>query len=592
MKPRSRNLYAGDCTYLFFGDTYKLAPNTPMTPDVFHRHIDLIADSGVDTYLCNPNAQVPWYPSKVMPNVITGYTRGDRHFTRGHYPPTNDTDFRPADLEKRIDNDIPFLNNYLDLVEAGVDWVAEISKACRRRRVTPWLTVRMNDMHGANSWEGSYMNSPMQKNPKTRLAGREINPRDGVNRMLQTHSYEPKAARDYYLAMIRELVNEYDYQGLELDWLRCPFCIDPPATDKHRAMMTEWMKEIRALTNARGKKIGKHYPLGVRIPVRLNLLREVGLDVAEWARNGLIDFVGPSNFWQTSWDVPYDALRRELGDDVAIYGVVEAAPNWLFGEDRSLTPPKRYYRLTPQSAEFLRGNAAGKLAMGCDGIEMFNFFCAEEEHHTLGKSERLIKYEALRDIHKLDALRGVEKQYALSSMHGFYMFPHWEYAEQAPVTLEPEWRRAFRVQMCAEGSREARPEGTGVKSRAKGKKKAMELIVQIVIECADKSVPAPDLGVMFNACWPNFDATRTDELLFKCGPYTHHVPDHVALNYRFDPSRIRDGWNEVVVIHGGHQRATPEERRKHSVTIMSVELAVKKQTRVPANATPAKAGAI
>jgi hypothetical protein len=49
--------------------------------------------------------------------------------------------------------------------------------------VSPWLSIRMNDMHGANSWEGSYMNCALQKDPRYRLSGREVNPHGGVNRM-------------------------------------------------------------------------------------------------------------------------------------------------------------------------------------------------------------------------------------------------------------------------------------------------------------------------------------------------------------------------------------------------------------------------
>ena len=152
-RSKHRNLFNGDCTFLFFADVYQAVPG-PYTADVFHRYVDLLADSGVDTFLINPNAQVPWFPSKRLPHILTGYKRGDRDFFRGHYPPF-DKDWTPEMLEKRLDGDVNFLNRYLDLAEAGINWIDELSKACRRRTVSPWVTVRMNDMHGANSWENS-----------------------------------------------------------------------------------------------------------------------------------------------------------------------------------------------------------------------------------------------------------------------------------------------------------------------------------------------------------------------------------------------------------------------------------------------------
>ena len=41
----------------------------------------------------------------------------------------------PADVEKFEENMVRFFNLYLDLVEAGVDWLAETSRACRQRGV-------------------------------------------------------------------------------------------------------------------------------------------------------------------------------------------------------------------------------------------------------------------------------------------------------------------------------------------------------------------------------------------------------------------------------------------------------------------------
>src|SRR5687768_3631976 len=114
---QNRNLYNGDCTFLF-GKGYQVEEGAPYTAEVFHRFIDLIADNGVDTYLCNPNAQVPWYPSKVLPSILTGYTRSEREFFRGHYPPANDTDLPEETLERILEEQVPFLNRYLDLAEA------------------------------------------------------------------------------------------------------------------------------------------------------------------------------------------------------------------------------------------------------------------------------------------------------------------------------------------------------------------------------------------------------------------------------------------------------------------------------------------
>jgi hypothetical protein len=511
-----RNLFNGDCTFLF-GDNFVADPKGKFDKRTLHEFIDRLAECGVDTYVLNPVAQVPWYPSKRTPNILTGYHRGDHEFFRGHFRPG-----LPRErLEKAMADEARMLDRYLDLAEAGVNWIEEMARACRRRQVSPWLSIRMNDMHGANSWEGSYMNCALQKDPKYRLRGLSVNPREGINRMLQGLDYQHREVRDYMLLVIHELVEDYDFEGLELDWLRCPFCIDPPASPENVALMTQWTADIRQLTQHKAKRIGKPYPLGLRLPPRLGLLKAIGLDVAALARAGIIDFVGFSNSWQTSWDVPYDELRRQLGERVAIYGVIEDAPNWLFALDARTQ--KKSYRLLSASPELLRGNAAGKLAMGVDGIETFNFFCSDETPHNLGAKDRQARYTELRDLDKLTRLRGQAKHYTLASMRGTFMFPLWELAEQVPAVVEPAGKQAFRLTMAAE------PAASG-----------LELVIQVVL---DKTEQTPDLGVSFNGSWPTFAAEPTDRLLFPTGIYTHHVAEHRALNYRFQASAIREGWN-------------------------------------------------
>ena len=549
--PSHRNLFNADCNFLFVGDI-PAEPDGPFSVNVLHRFVDLVAESGVDTYVCNANAQKPWYPSRVLPSILEGYKRGDREFARRQFRPASKTDSTPDRLEKQMATTAAMLDRYLDLVEAKADWLAHISTACRRNHISPWLSIRMNDGHGANSWEGSYMNCALQKEPRYRLSGREINPRRPANHYQQLLNYEHAEVRDYYFTMAREMVEDYDFEGLELDWLRTPLCCEAPASQKTIDTMTEWIGEIRALTQRQAARTGQPYPLGLRLPVRLGLLREIGLDVKAMARQGLIDFVSFSNFWQTSWDVPYDELRRELGETVAIYGVVEAAPNALLGFEP--VTGLRNKRLTPASAELLRGNAAGKLATGCDGIETFNFFCADSNLHTGGGQPAI--YSALRGLGDLATLRGLPKHYALAARPGLYEFPIYEYAEQLPATVEAQGWRAFRLAMCAE------PPG-----------KLHDLTVQLVLS-APTAGAAPELGVSFNSSQPNFAAQATNTMLFRNGALTDHIPEHRAYNFRFDPAMIREGWNEILVTNDSRPD-TSSSSAPPAVRIVSVEVALR-----------------
>ena len=562
MKPTNhRVLFTGDCSFLF-GRDYRRPDERdgPYTAKVLDDYVDLLADSGVDTFLINASGQVPWYPSRNLPHVLDGYTRGDRAYVRPHFPPLDDT-FSQEQLDQAINRQVAMLDRLLDLAEAGVDWIARQAARCRERGISPWVSLRMNDGHGANSWEGSYFNAPPQKEPRYRLSGTRLDPRRGVDPCGQLTNYEHPEVRDFYLRLVRELIEDYDFDGIELDWMREPLCCEPPASQEAIDAMTAWQSEIRGIARQRAARRGAPFFVGLRIPGRLSVLRTVGIDVAEMARQDLIDFIGPTNIWQTTWDVPYDRMRAELGDDVAIYGVIEDSPNWMFC--RSADSDRQARRFVSTSPALMRGNAACKLATGADGIEFFNF-----RHRALSVADNpfgtdhpaAARYDAIHGIDDLDGLRGQPKHYCLSTSRNYWSPRFFERAEQLPAYVEPGCWKAFELGACAE------PADCGLTLRA-----------QVVIDRA-RSGPSdyerPELGISLNGSWPTFDGVQTDQLLLPSGFFTHHVAEYEAWEYALDLALLRDGWNEIVLFHTDDDCNPSPAFGGNPLRIVGLELAV------------------
>ena len=535
-----RNLFNGDCCVFFYNPERWQPEGGPFSAKAIFRYVENLQQNGIDTFVINPNASKAWYPSKTLPSILDGYTRGDREFFRGHAISDGPGFTKPEEVETYIDTALVFYNRYLDLIEAGVDWLAESTKACRQHGVTPWASIRMNDMHGNRNFEGSFFNHPLLKRPEMRLQRTTYPSKAGGATYTQGLNYEHQEVRDMMFEQIREIVEDYDFEGLELDWWRNPLCCEPNATAATVAMMSDWFREIRVLTQLRAKKIGRPYYLGMRMPENLETLRSIAIDIESLAHDGSLDFLCPSAFWRTAWDMPHDDLRRQLGEDIAIYGVIEDGANSLptVAPDLKLTKPIRFISAT---REMLYANAAGKLVLGADGIEWFNFYCTDD-HHVPGLTSN---YTFLPNIHKLEYLRGQPKHYALAD-RGFMEHAPFEAAPQVPVLLERNWRTSFRLPMCAE------PLDRG-----------LELMIQVIFKKADA---VGDVPVMFNGSWPKAEYLATDELLFPCGPFTHHIPEHTARNFNLPISLIQEGWNEIVIENGA-----PEP-----ITIVGVELAVKK----------------
>jgi hypothetical protein len=561
---RHRNLFNGDCCVYFYNPEIWQPEGLPYSAKAIHRFLDLLAASGVDTFVLNPSGQKAWYPSRKLPTILDGYRRGDREFFRPH---AEGLDTPPDRMDEYLDEMTRFQNLYLDLAEAGVDWFAESIREGRQRGLAVWSSMRMNSMHGAGNPEGSYFNCPLFREAKYRLSGRTVDPQAGVEKSWMALNYAHQAVRDFQFAHLREQVLDYGAGGLELDWLRDPHCLEPPASRKDLDLMTAWMRDVRELTRQRARQAGEPCPLGLRIPANLDYLRVIGLDVRRWVKEGLVDFLNLSNYWQTPWDIAYDRLREELGPDVVFYGVIEGSPNPLpcdapalrsqaakvmnmaeqqqRGDNLRDAPKSREdlfqsMRYIGACPELLRGNAAGKLVLGAAGIETFNFFVTDQVRIPGLRAD----YAALRNLHDLAWLRGKPKQYCFSLLHTRPSLI-WETPAQLPVLLEPRWRREFRLPMCAE------PEGRG-----------LNLTLQVVL---DRPAPLPRLGVSFNGGWPLFDGRPARELLFPAGPFTHHPADRVALDFALPLEEIREGWNTLLVAN----------ESAHTVKIVSLELAVR-----------------
>jgi hypothetical protein len=538
LRSRHRNLFNGDTCVYFYNPERWQPEGGPFSAKAIHRYVANLRQNGIDTFVINANASKAWYPSKVIPVITDGYKRGDREFFRGHAICGGYT--KPEDVEKFLDFAVGFYNQYLDLLDAGVDWLAETTVACRQQKIAPWVSVRMNDLHGHRNFQGSFFNHPLLKRPEMRLHHSTYPSMAGDWTYREGLNYELKEVRDMMFAQIREVVEDYDFDGLELDWWRQPLCCEPNASEETIAMMSDWFRKVHALTQRKAEKNGRPYRFGMRLPGRLESLRTIGIDVVTLCREGTIDFLCPSGFWRTAWDMPHDEIRRQVGDHPAIYGVIEDGANAIPTVAPSIGVT-RDIRYISASREMLVANAAGKLVLGADGIEWFNFYCTDQ-----ARIPGLISdYTFLRDIDRLENLRGKPKHYAFGD-RGFTGLsqPPFEAPPQIPVILEKNWRQSFRLPMCAEP--------------ADGK---LRLVVQVVTKKTDV---VADIPVVVNACWPNAQRAATDRLLFPCGSLTHHTSDHVAYNYEFPVSLLRDGWNEIVLENGGER----------PITIVCLELAV------------------
>jgi len=216
-----------------------------------------------------------------------------------------------------------------------------------------FVEFRMNDVHNPTA-EDEWNLPLVRKQHPDAIARPEAaarNDPEWLNWSLDFSRPEPAA---YVTAMLHEVVEKYApvMDGLQLDWMRFPRHLSGVGDEvwAKRGHLTRIVEMARELTKAHGLK------LAVRVPSTPRGCRVLGLDVADWVKRGLVDFVTVSEFLDTDYTMPIGEFRAMFGPQMPIYASMEIEHGWQF-----------------HCPESLRANATGLYDCGADGISLFNF---------------------------------------------------------------------------------------------------------------------------------------------------------------------------------------------------------------------------
>ena len=551
---RGRVMVNGDCGSFFYNPELWQPEGGRYSRKAIHRLIHSLGVAGVDTFLINPNGQLPCYPSKRMRYQYQDYRRDDRDYARVHWRDCEG--WSGEALEELLTRQAATNNLYLDLIEEGTDWLAETAVACREEGISPWISVRMNDSHGGRSPEKSYMNNDLLRNrPDLRLDKPCINPDQKFHRY--SLDYSKPECRAYMLEMIEDMLT-YDFEGMELDFGRDPVIAAPVASDTVRDQICTWMRDIRARTNAKAAETGKPFYLGLKASCNIGLLYDFGLDVDRCVEEGIFDFVSFSNYYQTCWEAPIDEQKRRYGDKVAVFGYIEGTVNWYSvqaGENSGRGKDQRTKRGREMtySGEMILGNAAGKHVLGADSIVFFNnFFSFDKNSHTPAA------HWAIQEVGSLEKLRGQPKAYSLITA---FVYPLGTVALERPAALPefiwPSASRTWRLPMMAE------PGG--------------DLVLRIQAAVERKAGVTPQLAVTINHHWPQAECVCTNKLLFPAGDYDELLEGHMGFTFTLPAGLIQEGWNEITVFNLASESAEREENEKNTFRLMNLDLAIQRR---------------
>jgi hypothetical protein len=210
--------------------------------------------------------------------------------------------------------------------------------------------------------------------------------------------------RAYKLAMIAEICERFDIDGIDLDFMRFPVYFTRGEGERHIPLMTAFVRKARAIVDRAGQQRGRKLELGVRLPTRMDICRRLGFDPVAFARQRLVDFITLTPFLHNFPSVPVRRFREQLGDDaMPIYaGLMAHSPHGRLSQGA------------------FRASAANCFREDADGLYLFNYFFGNKEDRAVGLSWREPSRGLLQGLGKASALQGCNKVYSAGTRGDHY----------------------------------------------------------------------------------------------------------------------------------------------------------------------------
>lgn len=321
------NFDGSGCMYLKAGTQGPAA----ITVEDLKRAISEITYDGsqVDSVLVCINAQVMYYPTTVGTMIGTPPSVSESQLTK----------------------------NLHSFFATGVDPYAIMLAETKRRGRESLLSFRVNDDHGKPAFTTQFW----VDHPDCRLGRRALN-------------FGCAEVRSYSCELVEEAVRRYECDGIELDFNRFPRFFGPEeGTAARISKMNALVERIHAILETVGGERDRDLILAVRVPSNFGqtpptpeTALELGCDVANWVRNGWVDFVTVSEFLLERGDLPLQQWKRAI-TEVPVYGGIEAVWQGRPKGARSLT-----------AADYRR-QAGGLESVGVEGVYIFNMFTSREK---------------------------------------------------------------------------------------------------------------------------------------------------------------------------------------------------------------------
>ena len=268
-------------------------------------------------------------------------------------------------------------NSFTKFVELGTDALQMATEFCATNKLEVFVSVRVNDQHDSSSRPGrlSALFPPFKQSHPECLMGslEKRHSSDGLYKGYAGWScvnFDCEIVRERMKRFVRELVTNYDVDGIEYDFNRHfmlfkSVAMGGVASDAEIAKMTQLMRDLKSITEEVGRRKNHPIVIAMRSPDSVEYCRAAGVDLKGWFGEKLVDvWIGAGYFRLNHWKVSAD-LAHSYG--VKFYASLDESriPGGAARKKLPILPGRK-------TKEFYAARFADAMASGCDGVYVFN----------------------------------------------------------------------------------------------------------------------------------------------------------------------------------------------------------------------------
>ena len=152
------------------------------------------------------------------------------------------------------------------------------------------------------------------------------------------------------LAMIREMLDDYGADGIELDFMFYPAFFRPHEVNSGISIMNDFVGRVRREADAIGERQGREIPVMARVFHRREDNLEIGLDVESWLADGSVDMVvGQVPEFLMDTVLPDGQWMAEAANSAGAAAYIR--PPRAVYDERTLGPHVEMYRALSQTIQ-------------------------------------------------------------------------------------------------------------------------------------------------------------------------------------------------------------------------------------------------